>query len=125
MKLTIAMLLVLLMGCSSNPAEECRERSPSITRGVYGCVASLGDLGEPELQARANVRIDVYVSSQKTGAEPKWQTTTDSTGFYQLELPEGSYRICEKLDCTDLHVGPSGAVRKDQTTGSAPGWGGP
>jgi hypothetical protein len=52
-------------GSSSDPAA-CRERTPSVANGIFGCVTSTNDVGNTRTQALPDFTVQAFTTEPST-----------------------------------------------------------
>ena len=121
--------LMLLVGCGGDDGvAACRQRQPAISTGVYGCITASNDVGDSSIKPLPKFSIEVFTTqpphSPDDGLVPLARTESDAMGFYELNLPGGSYWICTSFRrCVALEQPTSLPIARDYDFGLRPGWG--
>jgi hypothetical protein len=87
------------LGCAEAAVTQCLARQTQVTSGVYGCVTSSDDVGEPKpAKAFPEFRLEVFEAERPPtpgdGLTPVAATTSDRTGFFELGLEPGAHWLC-------------------------------
>jgi hypothetical protein len=109
----LALVLALSSaGCALTDPEE----AVTIDQGVYGLTISGCDTSDCESGRYENALI--YATP--VGGSVAVMTKSDDDGFFELELPAGSYELCVH-SCIDITVGEGERVRIDFESGPGGG----
>jgi hypothetical protein len=113
-------------GCATPEALSCRQRTPSVQTGVYGCVTAQDDVGLfNKLEAFPRFPIEIFTNrpppTPDDGLTPVAKVRSDHVGFYQLTLSPGRYWICTTFRrCGQLDVPASPPVKMNYHFGQGP-----
>lgn len=138
MRATLAALLAAaaLAGCSSDDdpvcddngvcyepaALACNDITPTVDRGVYGCVRYFDD-SSGLVTAQAGYPMELYTDVGQ--AEPVGAAVSDDRGFYQIAVERGTYRFCASWNhaaCSEPFTVPATPHAIDFTIDSFPRW---
>jgi hypothetical protein len=125
----VALSVLMAAACDdSEPSvDECPRRAPSVTRGVYGCITSVDDVGDPEVRVQPDFGVEIFLekppATPDDGLAAYSEAESDPVGFFEIELAAGDYWICTRFRrCVELVVPESGSVRMDYELSLGPGW---
>jgi len=109
-----------LVACGGGVDTDIESRV-TIDQGVYGLLLEGCDAGSCRIQIGSGIGITVEQPPPNgTLHGPSLDaTTSDDRGFYQFDLPAGTYQLCTTA-CTLIDV-PDGLVRYDWISGDRGG----
>jgi hypothetical protein len=120
-----------LVGCGGggDKTEACRARTPDHAGGVHGCVTQSSDVGNPPPPSAPlpDFSVEIFKSEPPStsgdGLAPFAKATSDSDGYYEIELSPGDYWICTSFRrCVELDVPVGRSIAVDYDYGLGPGW---
>src|SRR5438045_3136462 len=123
--------LMLLGGCGGDGGDDgvaaCRQHQPTISGGVYGCITQSNDVGDPWVKPLPKFSIEIFQSPKppmpNDGLVPLTRTESDAIGFYQINLPAGSFWICTSFrQCAALDQPTGRPIARDYDFGQGPSW---
>jgi hypothetical protein len=127
MRTIIFVLATFGIGCVESHDTWDPSDAVTIANGIYGqTIAACPEVGTPcTVQAEPNISVGAYEGVElpdPSSDAPAKTTLSDERGFFQLLLPEGTYRLCrgDQIDglfvpssCTAAAAWVSDVVRID------------
>jgi hypothetical protein len=127
--LGLAALEIVGCGGGGDGTQSCRTRAPAHAEGIYGCVTQSNDVGDPPppTSPLPGFSVEVFLSEPPSttgdGLAPFAKTTSDSEGYYEIELSPGDYWVCTSFRrCTKIVVPAGKPLAVDYDFGLGPGW---
>ena len=107
--------------CVTAEVAQCFAQTPTITQGVYGCVAEQPDVGTPPAHEVAGWQVDAFADAD--GTVPAGSATTSAVGFYEIAAPAGEIYVRNRsLGRTEAFTIPTGTAAVDLTISVIDTW---